>query len=212
MQVVELLSSQIQAPSWNANQMDGAMVMRLEGSIRAFGIVLPLVVRSCGGTRYETIGGAQRLVVLREMGVDSVPCVLVEDDDAEARLLSQALNRIQGQDDLGLRADLLRYVLETLPMVDVLKVLPETKESLQALVDMGKESMAEHLQAWQTAQAARLKHLQFQLLPSQLEVVDEALARVMPEAKASRGDSPNLRGTALYLLCKRLLELAEVTP
>ena len=87
MQVIELLSSQIQTPSWNANQMDDAMVARLKWSIRVFGIVLPLVVRPCEGDRFETIGGAQRLVVLREMGIDPVPCILVEADEARFKKL-----------------------------------------------------------------------------------------------------------------------------
>ena len=82
MRVIELLLSEIRAPSWNPNQMDDAMALRLEGSIRAFGIVLPLVVRSSGGNGYETIGGAQRLAVLREMGIEPVPCVVVDADDA----------------------------------------------------------------------------------------------------------------------------------
>ena len=212
MRIIELFLSQILAPSWNANRMDDGMAARLRWSIRVFGIVLPLVVRCQEGNRYETIGGAQRLAVLKDMGVDQVLCVLVEADDAQARLLSQALNRLQGQDDLGLRADLLRDVLETLPMDDVLKVLPETHESLHALVNMGKETMAAHLQTWQAAQAARLKHLQFQLLPSQFEVVEEALARLIPEAKSVGGGSPNVRGTALYLICKRTLDMEEVSP
>ena len=36
--------------------------------------------------------------------------------------------------------------------------------------------MAGYLQNWQRAQQARLKHLQFQLTPTQLELVQEALA------------------------------------
>ena len=46
----------------------------------------------------------------------------------------------------------------------------------------------------------------------QLVVVDQALARVMPEAKPAGGDSPNVRGTALYLLCKRILDSEMETP
>ena len=45
----------------------------------------------------------------------------------------------------------------------------------------------------------------------QLVVVDQALARVMPEARSAGGDNPNVRGTALYLLCRRILELQKET-
>lgn len=66
--------------------------------------------------------------------------------------------------------------------------------------------MAEYLQNWQRAQGAKLKHLQFQLTPMQVEVVEEAFSEILPAARRSMGDSPNLRGTALYLLCKSHLE------
>ena len=72
--------------------------------------------------------------------------------------------------------------------------------------------MASHLLAWQEAQKARLKHLQFQLTAVQLDVVEEALARLIPEAKSASSDSPNMRGTALYLLCQRLRDLETNLP
>ncbi len=206
MQVVDLPLNAIVAATWNPNAMDPAMRQRLRRSIECFELVAPLVVRAVEDARYETIGGAQRLAVLRELGVRSVPCVVVHGDDTEARLLAQALNRIGGEDDLGLRAELVRQVLESLPEDEVLAVLPETADSLQALASLGQEEMAGHLKSWQKAQAARLKHLQLQLTDAQLEVVEGALSRFLGEAKELRGDSPNVRGTALYLLCKRYLE------
>ena len=154
----------------------------------------------------------RRLGIVRELGFSKVPCVVVIADGAEARLLSQSLNRIAGEDDLGLKAELIRELLRSLPEEEVTKRLPETTESLSALASLGQEDMASHLLAWQDAQKARLKHLQFQLTPIQLDVVEEALARLIPEAKSASSDSPNMRGTALYLLCQRLLELETNLP
>jgi ParB family chromosome partitioning protein len=65
-----------------------------------------------------------------------------------------------------------------------------------------------YLENWQAAQAVRLKHLQFQLTGQQLESVEEALARLMPEASSGHGSSPNARGTALYILCRRYLDVS----
>ena len=108
MQVINLPTSALSSPEWNANEMDPAMSARLYRSIEHFGLVIPLVVRHIGNGMYQTIGGAQRLRVLKETGADLVPCVVVQADDIEARLLSQSLNRIAGSDNLGLRAELLR--------------------------------------------------------------------------------------------------------
>jgi ParB family transcriptional regulator, chromosome partitioning protein len=206
MKIVDIPVQQIHEAAWNPNAMDAVMHSRLRRSIQRFGLVVPLVVRPVAGECYETIGGAQRLAVLQELGINPVPCVVVEGDDAHARLLAQALNRIQGQDDLGLQAELIREVLQSLPQEEVLSLLPDTAQSLQALSALGQETMADYLQNWQQAQGARLKHLQFQLTPIQLEVVEEALTQLLPQAKAEPGDSPNARGTALYLLCQAYLE------
>jgi ParB family chromosome partitioning protein len=206
MQILDLPIDSIQSPEWNANQMDEAMRHRLKTSIQRFGLVVPLVVRSVDDGRYETVGGAQRLSVLRQLHIDWVPCVLVQADDTEARLLSQCLNRIAGEDDLGLKADLMKEVLALMPQQEVIKLLPETAGSLRAMASIGQDTIAQYLQNWQASQAARLKHLTFQSLPDQAEVIEEALARYLPQAKGSSGNNPNTRGVALYLLCQEFLE------
>jgi ParB family transcriptional regulator, chromosome partitioning protein len=108
MNFIDIPLDQLREASWNPNQMDGAMLERLRESLRRFDVVTNLVVRPLRGASYEVISGNQRLQVLRELGRESVPCAVVDLDDAHARLLAQALNRVQGEDDLGLRADLLR--------------------------------------------------------------------------------------------------------
>jgi ParB family transcriptional regulator, chromosome partitioning protein len=209
MQMVDLPIDQLQEAPWNPNQMDKAMLQKLRESLTRYGLVQNLVVRPLDKDCYEVLSGNQRLQVLRELKHSPVPCMVVNLDDAHARLLGQALNRIQGEDDLGLRAQLLRVVLQALPQRDVLNLLPETTQSLQAMASLGQEDMARHLQNWQQAQGARLKHLAFQLLPDQLAVVEETLSRLLPLARQAQSPSPNARGTALYLLCLGYLEREE---
>ena len=205
MKVVDIPLEQLREAPWNANILDEGMEDKLRTSIRRYGFVQNLVVRPVNGA-YEVISGNQRLKILADAGVTTVPCVVVEVDDAHARLLAEAMNRVHGEDDLGLRAELVREVLEQLPEEEVLSLLPETAESLKAIASLGQEDIAGYLDAWTRAQAARLRQLQFQLTPGQLEVIEEALQRVVPMAKEERGGSPNVKGTALFLLCKRFLE------
>ena len=206
MQIIELPLDNLKEALWNANEMDPAMEAHLDESIDRYGLLQNLVVRPLGDGAYEVISGNQRVRALRDRGSPTVPCVIVDLDDARARMLAQALNRVHGEDDLGLKAELLREVLESMPQQEVLALLPETAESLAELASLGQEDMAEYLQGWQKAQQARLKHLQFQLIPSQLEIVEEALARFIPIARKSLGDSPNAKGTALFLLCSEYLQ------
>lgn len=205
MLVTEVPVDHISPPTWNPNELDPAMHARLLTSIRRFGLVAPLVIRSVGPGRYETIGGAHRLQVARDLGLVTVPCVMVEADDTEARLLAQALNRIHGEDDPALRMEALHDILGSVPAEEVLRVLPETAASLAGLATLGQTDMAAHLRAWELAQGARLRTLQFHLTNAQLEVVEEALELVWAGAVGD-GSNPNRRSNALFILCKDYLE------
>ncbi len=122
MQIIDVQLSQLYPARWNANRMDEAMLQRLQESIVKYGLVQSLVIRALdGGDGYEVLSGNQRLDVLKSMGYTPVPCVVVEVDDAQARLLAQALNRVQGEDDLGLKAELVREVLAALPEDEILQ-------------------------------------------------------------------------------------------
>ncbi len=129
-------------------------------------------------------------------------------DDAEARLLAQALNDVAGTEDIGLRAETLRCILESVPQAEILALLPETAESLEQLVSIGEEDLSEHLRAWNQAQSARLKHMTFQLTADQLEVVNRALDHSMVHATAAaeEASNPNQRGNALFHLSRAYLE------
>ncbi len=207
MKVIDLEVSRLRQAEWNSNQMDGTTLNRLKESVSRYGLVQNLVVRPLDTETYEVLSGNQRLQILMENGMAHVPCFVVEVDDANARLLSQALNHIQGEDDLGLRAELFREILaSSLTEEDVLSLLPETRESLQAMASLGKDTIAEHLAKWEEAQGVKLKHLQFQISLEQLAIVEEALTLLLPEAREAHRANPNARGNALYLLCKTYLE------
>ena len=205
MKVVYIPTEKLIEAAWSPNRMDLTTEQKLRGSIRRYGLVGNLVVR-LKHDRYEVLSGNHRLRIIRELGIERPACVVVDLDDAHARVLSQALNRVHGEDDLGLRAELVGHVLNALPEEAILTFLPETSESLKALTSLGQDETARHFENWQEAQRVRLHHLPFAITSSQLEVIKEALAKVVPRAKEEKSDSPNLRGTALYVLCRDFLE------
>ena len=209
MEIANLPITMLREAPWNSNVMADEMLDRLRESISRFGLVENLVVRPIDD-EFEVLGGNQRLQVLREAGVVEAPCVVVDLDDANARLLAQALNRIEGVDDIGIKAELLRDVLDSLPETDVLRLLPESAESLLSLVNLGQTDIAEQLQAWELAQSARLKHLTFQLVPSQMEIVETAMERVLAVQVDDDNGNPNRRGNALFALCSCYLEMEGV--
>ena len=206
MQIVEIPLSQLKEAPWNSNRMDERTMGKLRKSIERFGIVENFIVRKLSSENYEVLSGNHRLKLLTELRFSHAPCVIVDLDDAHAKLLSQALNHVHGEDDLGLRAELMKQVLNGISEEEVLSILPETAVSLNSLASMGQMDIAGYLKNWEQSQAARLKHMQFQLTRSQEEVIERALADLLPLARKNQGDSPNVRGTALYLLCKSYLE------
>jgi ParB family chromosome partitioning protein len=209
MKLTELPVDRLKEAPWNPNAMDEKMAGRLRESLTRYGAVSPLVVRPVDADLFEVLSGNQRLKATGEIGLSAVPCVVVNLDDAEAMLLAQALNEIHGEDELVKKGELLKTVLSEIPEDRVISLLPETAESLNALSTLNKEDLAKHLQAWEQAQAARLKHMQLQFTNKQLEVVKEAVDSILPDAKDEDFDNPNDRSNAMYLLCQYYLERRE---
>ena len=208
MKIIELEITQLMEAPWNSNRMDEGMIARLKESLSRYGTVVPLVVRLMGNSRYEVLSGNHRLKALSEIGFRVVPCITVDLDDSEAMLLAQALNGLHGEDDLALKGALLKKVLSTIPEDKILSLLPETADSLRALASFSQVDLAQHLEAWEQAQAARLKHMQLQFTQKQLELVEEAVSRILPRVKDSSFENPNNRGNAVFLLSKFYLEKA----
>ncbi|MGA2514232.1 MAG: site-specific DNA-methyltransferase [Candidatus Limnocylindrales bacterium] len=87
----------------------------LERSLRQWGFVQPIVARREDGV---VVGGHQRLVAARRLGLTSVPVIWLDLTPEQARLLGLALNRISGSWDEQLLARLLAD-LQATPDLDL---------------------------------------------------------------------------------------------
>src|SRR5450759_5409653 len=76
----------------------------LERSLRQFGFVQPVIARR---EDHTVIGGHQRLVAARRLGLATVPVTWLDIPVEQARLLGLALNKISGSWDDQLLARLL---------------------------------------------------------------------------------------------------------
>ena len=77
---------------------------KIKASIEEFGFADPLVVNA----DMTIIGGHQRLSVAMDLGITEVPCAVVDVDKDREKALNLALNKITGQWDEQLLADLLK--------------------------------------------------------------------------------------------------------
>ena len=87
----------------------------LERSIRQFGFVQPVLARRQDGT---VIGGHQRLIAARRLGLATVPVIWLDISVNQARVLNLALNKIGGSFDDQLLARLLAD-LQSTPNLDL---------------------------------------------------------------------------------------------
>lgn len=78
---------------------------KLKRSIQEFGYVEPVIWNKRTG---NVVGGHQRLKVLKDLGHTEVDCVVVDLDENKEKALNIALNKISGEWDTDLLANLLR--------------------------------------------------------------------------------------------------------
>ncbi|MEA2672050.1 MAG: ParB family transcriptional regulator, chromosome partitioning protein, partial [Chloroflexota bacterium] len=77
----------IDDPHWRPDTADSDPNYRaLKSSVRASGILQPLLLRPVGGDRYQLVSGARRLRAARETGQSAVPVIIRELSDVEALL------------------------------------------------------------------------------------------------------------------------------
>ena len=204
MKLIKIDIRSITESDWNPNQTDLETKTRLRASIEMFGFVAPIVVREVSRDKYETVGGAQRLSVLRDMGFETVDCVVVETNDAETRLLAQALNRIEGTDDPVKRQASLELILEKIPKGEVLELLPDAANSIGQAISFDAPSLIEHFEQFEESRKAKLRHFSAQLTDDQLPVVDQAIAHAKEHGSSDEAN-PNKAGNALFHICQQYL-------
>lgn len=104
---------------WNPNRMPAARFAALKENIRRHGFTGALLVRPLANQartdgqrpfRYEIVDGEQRFKAVSELGYRTVPCVIVEATDAEAKAQTLAMNRLRGH----MQANSVRALLEEL--------------------------------------------------------------------------------------------------
>ncbi|MHB8674666.1 MAG: site-specific DNA-methyltransferase [Candidatus Limnocylindrales bacterium] len=88
----------------NPRRISDAELEALTRSVREWGFVQPVLVRRADRT---VIGGHQRLLAARKLGIKTVPVIFLDLAVEQARLLNLALNRISGTWDTELLARLL---------------------------------------------------------------------------------------------------------
>lgn len=119
---------------WNSNHVGPEMEARLEASIREFGFVKPIIVRRQGDGALQIIGGEHRVRKAIEMGIESVPVVVLEGiSDQKAKALGLADNGRYGEDDSLKLASILGDL-----GADLIGLLPFDEDDLASIFSSSK--------------------------------------------------------------------------
>ena len=113
--VEQVAIDQLRPDPANPRRISDEELDSLERSIRQFGFVQPVLARKEDST---VIGGHQRLVAARRLGMATVPVTYLDLSIEQARLLNLALNKISGSWDDQLLARLLAD-LQATPNIDL---------------------------------------------------------------------------------------------
>jgi len=136
MKVLWVISGALRPNPWNPNVMTTEMFEKEVESIREFGFVDPLTVRSLGELPnvYQIIDGEHRWKAGMELGMEEFPCIVVDVDDDTAKQLTIVLNETRGQADEGKLATLVRDLAKKRDEAQLQRVLPYSPQRLRAMI------------------------------------------------------------------------------
>lgn len=195
----EVRPAELHPNAWNPNVMSQEDYDKALESIERFGFVDPITVRE-DLKGFEIIDGENRWRAASERRLPTVPIIVLEVDDDDARALTIVLNELRGQPDPTRLAALVQDLASRRPMAELERVLPFRRSQLAEMVAARREEIDwDRLQAPQpVAQTDKTRWVErvFRLPADAAAVVDDAIAR----ASASEGE--NLaQWQALELVC-----------
>jgi ParB-like chromosome segregation protein Spo0J len=179
----------------NPNVVPPDVLAKLRANIkRNDGLYPPVIVRPLPDGTYVMLDGHHRKMVLEQLGHTHVNCEVWDISEQEADIALATLNRLHGEDDKRLRAELLASLMQTLPTSALADMLPESVSDLEKLAQPELPNDVD---------ADAPQPLIFKLYPEQYVKVRNAL-----EAMKTASDlhaSKNADGQALYFICVEYL-------
>jgi len=215
-----LKTNELKPNPWNPNRMNPEMIGKLSAEIKKSGMILPIVVRpterrvesgqECPPPNqecprpleYQIIDGEHRWMIAKQLGIKSVPCIIVLLSESEARVKTIQLNRLRGEDDPELLARLLRDLEIELGAMELGARLPfdpveieQTLELLELKTEEGREKLDQEMKEM-------LSQRIFSVIVSEPEkaIIESAIFRLQ-----SQLGSTFRPGSSLAKICEKYL-------
>lgn len=170
-QVQEIAANEIRANRYQPRQnFDEAALEDLSESIRQYGILQPLIVRRLPEKGYELIAGERRLRAARKAGLEKVPALVREYNDAEISEIALIENIQRENLNIIEEAEAYAFLMQNFQL---------TQEMLAKKVGRSRPHIANSLRLLELAEPVQDKLVAGELLMGQarplLALKDEAL-------------------------------------
>jgi hypothetical protein len=120
---------------WNTNIVSPENELKIEASIKEFGLFKPIIVREIEEGRFEILGGEHRARVAIKMGLKEVPVTnLGPIDTDKAKKIGLVDNGRYGEDDTLQLADLLKELGD---IEDLSSILPYSEDDITNVFTSG---------------------------------------------------------------------------
>lgn len=193
-EVVDLDIDLIEPDPVNPNELDPATREALRREISDNGFVQPVVVRP-HQNRWLIVDGQHRWEVLKELGHKTVPCVVDDAGEDEARMRLLTLNRLRGTFDIAKLSGVLAELAAEMSEEELRERLAIPPEDFQAILDMeipeDNEETAERIVAALTEMPEELK---WSMPLDDAAIVEEVLETL------TEGGERNRAQAIIYLL------------
>lgn len=132
----------------NPNKMDDTQFAILKESIRTEGFLQPVLVKPLGNQRFMVLDGHHRSWASEEVGRVEITAVVKTASDPKALALSIGMNKIRGELDYGMAADVLKQLSDGTDWSnDQISLLTGfSVEEIEALVTQGQPEADELLE------------------------------------------------------------------
>lgn len=185
-EVVEIPTDRIEPDPSNPNKMTDSVLEALAEDVRTKGFVQPVLVRPSGDT-YLIVDGEHRWRVLRDLGIEVVPCVIDDRPEDDARMRMVSMNRLRGKPAPGKLAGVLADLSDTIGPEAVTEALAmDDEEMVEALAPNPVEGVEEHPIEQPEAQPVVMK---WRMNPESAEKVEAALEARQVAGAATRADA-----------------------
>jgi ParB family chromosome partitioning protein len=185
-EVVEIPTDRIEPDSVNPNEMADSLLEALTEDIREKGFVQPVLVRPSGDT-YLIVDGEHRWRVLKDLGVETVPCVIDDRNEDDARLRMVSMNRLRGKFVPTKLAGVLADLSDEMGEEMLTEVLGMDDGEMTEV--MAAPNPAEQVEEHPVEEAAQPVVLRWRMNPESAERVEAALEARQVAGAATRADA-----------------------